>query len=49
MPINLEPYEKELEKLNASFWDYAELKFKEVRSAGALEDLLVQYGFRVTR
>ena len=26
MPMNLEPYEKELEKLNACIWDYAELK-----------------------
>ena len=49
MPMNLEPYEKELEKLNACIWDYAELKFQEVRSAGAMEDLLEQHGFRVTR
>lgn len=47
--MNLEPYEKELEKLNACIWDYAELKFQEVRSAGAMEDLLEQHGFRVTR
>lgn len=47
--MNLEPYEKELEKLNACIWDYAELKFQEVRSAGAMEELLEQYGFRVTR
>ena len=42
--MNLEPYEKELEKLNACIWDYAELKFQEVRSAGAMEDLLEQHG-----
>ena len=42
--MNLEPYEKELEKLNACIWDYAELKFQEVRSAGAMEELHLKSG-----
>ena len=47
--MNLEPYEKELEKLNACIWDFAELKFQEFQSAQAMEDLLERHGFQVTR
>lgn len=42
-------YEKMLEKLNAEIWDFAELKFNEVKSAAAMTELLEQEGFRVTR
>ena len=46
---HLEPYKKELEQLNACIWEYAELKFNEVRSAKAMTDLLEAHGFRVHR
>ena len=42
-------YEKMLEKLNAEIWDFAELKFNEVKSAAAMTELLEKEGFRVTR
>lgn len=41
-------YEKMLEKLNAEIWDFAELKFNEVKSAAAMTELLEKEGFRVT-
>ena len=44
--MNLEPYEKELEKLNACIWDFAELKFQEFQSAQAMEDLLERHASR---
>lgn len=43
----VENYEELLTELNASIWDYAELKFGEFRSAQALEKLLEQNGFEV--
>lgn len=46
---NLKPYKKELERLNACIWDYAELKFNEVRSAKAMTDLLEAHGFKVRK
>ena len=46
---NLEPYKKELERLNACIWDFAELKFNEVRSAKAMTDLLEAHGFKVRK
>lgn len=42
-------YDQLLQQLNARIWDYAELKFDETQSAAAMEDILEQNGFRVTR
>lgn len=47
--FDAEKYRVLLEQLNASIWDYAELKFHENRSAQALENALEEQGFAVER
>lgn len=42
-------YDEILEKLNGKIWEYAELKFEEYQSSGALEQVLEEHGFQVTR
>lgn len=44
-----EKYEEQLTNLNASVWDYAELKFGEYRSAAALEEILEENGFKLNK
>lgn len=45
----MEKYVKILSELNASIWDYAELKFHEHRSAAAHEKVLEEHGFEVIK
>lgn len=44
-----ENWEEELTALNAMIWEFAELKFEEVRSAKAMTDLLEKHSFRVQK
>lgn len=43
----MEKYKKLLTELNTVIWDYAELRFREYRSARAITDLLTAQGFAV--
>ena len=45
----IEEHREDYVKAASCIWDYAELCFKEKKSAGVLEDLLEQAGFRVQR
>lgn len=43
----MKDYSELLAQLNGEIWDYAELKFEETRSAGAITKLLREQGFSV--
>lgn len=43
----MQDYTQLLTQLNAQIWDYAELKFQEYQSAGAMTELLRRQGFQV--